>query len=166
MDYKDIHWVVLGDGRMADWVKKNVQDRKLSSNVHLLGRYPLEEMPNFFAMADVMLVTLKREPIFSLTVPGKVQSYLAFGKPIIAALDGEGGQIIEEAGSGLSCPAEDPQALADAVEAMYSMTESTRKEMGERGIQYFHSHFERQMLLDRLEGWMEEYGCGGNKNIE
>ena len=156
-DYKVIHWVVLGDGRMADWVKQNIQDRKLSSAFHLLGRYSLEEMPNFFAMADVMLVTLKREPIFSLTVPGKVQSYLAFGKPIIAALDGEGGQIVEEAGAGLSCPAENPQALADAVEAMYAMTEGARKEMGERGIRYFHAHFERQMLLDRLEGWMKEY---------
>lgn len=159
-DYKDIHWVVLGDGRMADWVRKEAQDRKLSSSFHLLGRYPLEDMPNFFAMADVMLVTLKRELIFSLTVPGKVQSYLAFGKPIIAALDGEGGQIVEEAGAGLSCPAEDPKALADAVETMYAMMDSARKEMGERGIRYFHAHFERQMLIDRLEGWMKECGRG------
>ena len=56
--------------------------------VHLLGRYPVEAMPNFFALSDVLLVTLKKEPIFALTIPSKVQSYLACAKPIIAALDG------------------------------------------------------------------------------
>lgn len=162
-DHKDIHWIILGDGRMSDWVKKQVEKRNLSGNVHLLGRYPLEEMPRFFDVADVMLVILKRDPIFALTVPGKIQSYLAGGKPIIAALDGAGRKIIEEAGAGVSCPAEDPEALADAVEKMYAMTERERKAMGDRGITYYNAHFERQMLLDCLEGWMKE--CGRREDI-
>lgn len=154
--YPDIHWIILGDGRMRDWVEQQVRDRQLNRTVHLLGRYPVELMPRFFAMADAMLVTLRPEFIFSLTIPTKVQSYLACGKPIIAALDGEGARVIEEAGAGISCPAGDPKALAEAVLAMYRMPESERKDMGLRGRAYYETHFEREMLLDRLNAWLEE----------
>ena len=101
-----------------------------------------------------MLVTLRREPIFALTIPAKIQSYLACAKPVIAALDGEGASIIKEAKAGLACPAEDPQALAEAVLAMYRMPENERRDMGSRGRDYFKKHFERTLLLNRLENWM------------
>ena len=107
-----------------------------------------------------MLVTLRREQIFALTIPSKVQSYFACARPIIAALDGEGARIIEESGAGLTCPAEDPEALAGAVLKLYNMSETNRKEMGEKGRSYFIKNFEREMLLDRLEGWMQEIVSG------
>lgn len=154
--YPDIQWVILGDGRMRPWVEQQIQDRELAGTVHLLGRHPLERMPRYFSLADVMFVTLKREPIFALTIPGKVQSYLACGRPIIAALDGEGARVVERAGAGLTCPAEDAEALGDRVLAMYRMSVSEREAMGLRGRAYFEAHFERKMLLDRLEGWMKE----------
>ena len=113
-------------------------------------------MPRFFALSDALLATLKKEPIFSLTIPSKIQSYLACAKPIIAALDGEGARIIEEAGAGLTCPAENPEALAEAVLEMYRMSQSERQAMGMCGNTYFNAHFEHKMLLDRLELWMEE----------
>jgi glycosyltransferase involved in cell wall biosynthesis len=155
-EYPDIKWLILGDGRMRSWVENEIRKRGLTGNVHLLGRHPIESMPRFFAQADAMLVTLRNEPIFSLTIPGKVQSYLACGRPIIAALDGEGGRVIDEAGAGITCPPENPEALAGAVLKCYRMTRSDRETMGLRGRTYYESHFERQMLLDRLETWMEE----------
>lgn len=155
--YKDIHWVVLGDGRMAGWVAQEVRRRGLSDNVHLLGKYPVADMPRFFALADVMLVTLKRDPIFALTIPSKIQSYLACGRPIIAALDGEGARIIEEAGAGMAVRAEDSAALADAVLNMYRMTPDERASMGASGRSYFLANFERNMLLDRLDKQMKEF---------
>lgn len=155
-DFPDIHWIIVGDGRMRPWVESRIQERCLTDAVHLLGRYPAETMPRFFSLADVMLVTLKREPIFALTIPSKVQSYLACAKPIIAALDGEGARIIEESGAGLTCPAENPLALADAVLKMYRMTEADRQSIGLRGRSYFELHFERTMLLDRLDEWMKD----------
>ncbi len=111
-DHPDIHWVILGDGRMFPWVKEQVQTRGLNESIHLLGRHPAETMPRFFALSDALLVTLRKEPIFALTIPSKVQSYLACAKPIIAALDGEGSRIIDEAGTGITCGAENPNALA------------------------------------------------------
>jgi colanic acid biosynthesis glycosyl transferase WcaI len=154
-----IHWVIVGDGRMRPWVEQQVRARELSSNFHLLGSHSVEIMPRFFAMADAMLVTLKKDPIFALTIPSKVQSYLACGRPIIAAIDGEGARIVREAGAGLTVPSEDAEALADVVLAMSQMDRAEREAMGGFGRIYFERHFEREMLLDRLEGWLRE-ACG------
>jgi glycosyltransferase involved in cell wall biosynthesis len=154
--YTEINWVIIGDGRMFPWVQNQVIKRGLNETVYLLGRYPAETMPRFFALSDVLLVTLKKEPIFALTIPSKVQSYLACAKPIVAALDGEGAKVIEEAGAGMACPAENPKALAKTVLKFYNMSETDQKEMGNKGREYFEKHFEREILLDRLEGWMNE----------
>lgn len=155
-DYPDIHWVIIGDGRMRQWVEEQIRERGLTETVHVLGRHPAEAMPHYFSLADVLLVTLRKEPIFALTIPSKVQSYLACAKPVIAALDGEGALVIAEARAGLACPAGDPKALADAVLAMYHMPKTDRQALGLRGRSYFEKHFERTILLDRLEGWMQE----------
>ena len=150
----DIHFVVLGDGRQLPWVTQQVKSRGLQESVHLLGRYPAEAMPRFFALSDALLVTLKKEPIFALTIPSKVQSYLACGKPIVAALDGEGARIVEEAGAGVACPAENPQALSEAILRLYNMPLAKRAKMGDNGRAYFNNNFEREMLIDQLEEWI------------
>ncbi|MBI5139916.1 MAG: glycosyltransferase family 4 protein [Candidatus Vogelbacteria bacterium] len=154
--FKDIHWIILGDGRMRPWVEAQVEKRGLKNNVHLLGRFPPEEMPKFFAQANIMLVTLKNQPIFALTVPAKVQSYLACAKPIIAALNGEGARIITEAGAGLICPAENSTALADAVLKAYRMPKEEIDKMGLNGRKYFDENFSREMLLNRLDGLIKQ----------
>lgn len=155
-DEPDIHWVILGDGSARLWVEAQIRVRRLSQTVHLLGRHPMGDMPKFFALADVLLVPLKREPIFALTIPSKLQSYLACAKPVIAALDGEGARIVLEAGAGLACPAESPNALAESVLAMRRLSQSDRQAMGQRGRDYFLRNFERTLLLNQLERWMEE----------
>lgn len=155
-DYRDIHWVILGDGRRFAWVKEQVELRGLTRSFHLKGRHPANAMPEFFSQADVMLVTLKRDPLFALTVPGKIQSYMACGRPVIAALDGEGGRLIDEAGAGLSVPAEDITGLSEAILTMYRLPKEEREMMGIRGKTYCHKNFDRETLMDRLEGWMRE----------
>ncbi|MBW3569604.1 MAG: glycosyltransferase family 4 protein [Gemmatimonadetes bacterium] len=155
-DRPDVHWLVVGDGRMRQWVQEQVAARGLGGTVHLLGPHPPERMPGFFAHADVLLASLRRDPIFASTIPSKVQSYMACARPIIAALDGEGARVVEESGAGLACPASDPDALADRVRTLAALPAAERARMGERGRAYFLEHFEREMLLDRLNGWMEE----------
>jgi glycosyltransferase involved in cell wall biosynthesis len=154
--HERIHWVVLGDGNRKGWLEQEIISRGLKERIHLLGQRPVEVMPRYFALADVLLVTLRKRPIFSLTIPSKVQSYLACGKPIIAALEGEGARIVQEAGAGLTPMPEDPQALAEAIMVMYQMPEEARRAMGLRGRGYFETHFERGLLLERLEEWMNE----------
>lgn len=155
--YPDIHWVILGDGRRTDWVKAEVQKRGLLEQFHLLGRFPAETMPGFMASADALLMTLKREPIFALTVPGKMQTYLASGKPIIAGLDGEGAHLVKEAKAGLACPAESPDELSELVLEMYKMSPEERQRLGVNGLLYCKSNFDRDKLFDKLESLMEEF---------
>ena len=153
--HQEIKFVIVGDGRRFEWVKDEVARRGLN-NVHLLGRFPLDTMPSFFKRADSMLVTLKNEPIFALTVPAKLQSYMAFGKPVAAALDGEGRDIIEQSKSGVVAPASNPDELAEAILHLHRMTPEQRAEMGANGRAYYFEHFDREMLLERLIIWMEE----------
>jgi colanic acid biosynthesis glycosyl transferase WcaI len=155
-DHSAIKWVILGDGRRFEWVKGEVKSRGLSDTVHLLGRHPPEVMSRFFAGADVMLVTLKRDPIFALTIPSKIQSYMACHKPIVAALDGEGGRLIMESGAGLASPAEDADALASSILTLFLMPKEDLEAMGKRGKTYCDANFEREMLIDQLEGMMRE----------
>ena len=154
-----IHWIILGDGRLANWVRDQIPRRGLDSCVHLLGRHPVESMPRWFAAADALLVTLRREPIFALTIPTKIQSYLACARPIIAALDGEGARVVNEAGAGISADPQSPSALAQAVCALAALPSQERDAMGQAGRRYFEQHFERERLLGQLEAWMLEL-CG------
>lgn len=147
---EDIHWIIVGDGRMRAWAESTARSRGLTNNFHFLGRHPLEAMPAFFSRADALLVTLKKEPIFALTIPAKIQSYLACGRPVIAALDGEGARIIKDAGAGFTCPAENAELFAQAVLKMYDTPKAEREKMGMSGRAYYESNFDREMLLDKL----------------
>ena len=152
----DIHWVIVGNGSMFSWVQEQIKLRQLSQTVHLLGRHPVEAMPSFFSRADVMLVTLRKGSIFALTIPAKVQAYMASARPIIAALDGEGARTIEEAGAGLVSPSENPEMLAQTVLKVYRMDEVQREKMALSGRKYFEENFEPNKLIDNLERWLKE----------
>jgi glycosyltransferase involved in cell wall biosynthesis len=153
---KSIHWVIIGDGRTLRWVEQEIERRGLSATVHLLGRHPVQSMPRFFALADVMLVTLKEDPVFALTVPSKIQSYFACARPVLAALDGEGARVIQEAGAGIAVKTGDATALADAVLRFCRMPAPEREAMGRRGADYFARNFERSLLISQLEAWGRE----------
>lgn len=145
----DVHFVLIGSGSRSEWLQAEVQRRGLG-NVEFPGRYAPADMPAILAQASVLLVTLARSPVMSQTIPSKIQAYLAAGRPLIAALDGEGAAVVAEAGAGLTCPAEDGSALADAIRRMRSATPQERHEMGERGRLYYQQHFEPSALALQL----------------
>ena len=145
-----IQWIILGEGRRLSWVKQQIISRNLEHTVFLLGSFPVERMPEFFSAADIMLVSLKREPIFALTMPAKTQSYLAAGKPILASLDGEGAEIIKEAKAGIAVPAGSPNKLAEMAIRLSRMNKEQLLELGRNGRLYFETHFERSLLLNQL----------------
>jgi colanic acid biosynthesis glycosyl transferase WcaI len=154
-DAPDVRLVVVGDGRMAEWVKDQIKERKLT-NIVMAGAFPLERMSSFYKHADVLLVALKAEPIFAMTIPGKVQSYLASGRPVLAMLDGEGGDVIKRSKAGIAVPAGDPRSLADAVLKMKSMSPGALFEMGQAGLDYSTAEFERATLISKVEATLKE----------
>lgn len=151
-----IRWIVVGDGRKMEWLREEVARRDLSHCVLLLGRFGIERMPSFFAHADALLVSLKRDPVFSLTIPGKVQPYLMSGIPILGMLDGEGAEVIRDANAGLVCPSEDAKGLALAAKQMASMSKEDLQRLGSNGREYAQKEFSRESLMSKLEEWFEE----------
>ncbi len=145
-----VRWVIVGDGRMSDWLADQVQARGLD-NVLLLGRHPLEEMPGLFACADALLVSLKTNDVFEKTIPGKVQAYLASGKPILGMINGEAAHVIEASGAGLACPSSDAAALARITFELANAGENERTRMGKSGREYYLANYSKPTLLGRLE---------------
>jgi len=164
-DNQAIRWIIVGDGRMSDWLCAEVERRGLYDKFLLLGRFPVERMPSFYAHADALLVTLKKDPVFSMTIPGKVQSYLMAGIPLLGMLDGEGAAVIEEARAGFICPAGDSSALVGAVLKMAALSAEDRVKLGMNGREYTEAEFGRNMLMGRLEEILGEAIVAYNSNL-
>ncbi|AEA67769.1 glycosyltransferase family 4 protein [Pseudomonas brassicacearum subsp. brassicacearum] len=145
-----VRWAIVGDGRMSQWLSQQVSARGLD-NVLLLGRHPLEAMPALFANADALLVSLKTNDVFEKTIPGKVQAYLASGRPLLGMINGEAARVINESGAGFTCASGDAGGLARITQTLAGFAPSQRKVMGESGRDYYLQHYSKQRLLARLE---------------
>lgn len=145
-----VKWIFLGNGRYRETLEKTIAEKNLEDCAFLLGAFPGTEMPDFFASADALIASLKKDKIFALTIPSKIQSYMACGKPILASLDGEGAKIVETAKCGFSSPAENAELLAENVIKLTQLFENERQKMGDNAVDYFNKNFEREMLLDKL----------------
>jgi len=151
-----IKFFVVGDGRMFDWVAKEVINRQLGDYVYLLGRHPLETMPSFYASADALLVALKESPVFSMTVPAKIQSYMVAGKPIVTMLSGEGSRIVSEAECGLIADSGNYEELAGNIIKMSEMSKVALERLGKNACIYADKEFNRETLINQLEKWFVE----------
>lgn len=151
---KRLRWHIVGDGSELEHLKKLAAEKKLDC-VIFHGRRPSEEMPQYYAMADAMLVTLTADRFISLTLPGKVQTYMAAGKPVIGSGNGEIPLVINEARCGFCAPAEDPQGLADAVRQFLQCED--KQQLGKNARNYYEEHFTRKMFMDRLEQELQDF---------
>ena len=152
-EHQDIHWIILGDGRYSKWLESEIKGNQLENQVHMLGRKPLSQMPQYFEKADLLLVMLRNDPTFAMTIPSKIQSYFAASKPVIAAINGESARIIEESGAGLVVASEDYKELANKILQLRAMSKQDLKEIGCNGRRYFEENFDRDMLINRLDNW-------------
>lgn len=150
-DYKKIKWVIVGDGRRLEWVRSFVKDNGLDDTVITLGRFPSETMPMFFEKADVMLVSLTDSPLFNMYSPAKIASYMAAERPIIAVLNGEGGEVIKNAECGWNIKAGDADSLAELV---IELSRADRQKLiikGKKGRAYYDKFFTKGKCLKRLD---------------
>lgn len=147
----DIKWVFIGDGRKRVWLENEIIARKLENRVYWLGRFPFNTMSYFYQNASVLLVSLKQNPVFELTVPAKLQSYMASKKTILSMLSGAGNEIVKEARCGFSVESGDYVALACAVERLSKLSTEELESMGLNGYNYFQANFEKAKVLNHLE---------------
>lgn len=150
-EYKNIKWVIVGDGRRLDWVRSFVKENGLEETVITLGRFPSETMPLFFEKADVMLVSLTDSPLFNMYSPAKIASYMASERPIIAALNGEGGEVIKAAECGWNVKAGDSDSLAKLVIALSQTDKQELAVKGQKGKAYYDKFFTKDECLKKLD---------------
>lgn len=146
-----VNFIILGDGRDKKRILKKIKSYEMEKHFLFLGSFPPEEIPNFISNSDALLIMLKKSEIFSYTIPGKLQSYLACGKPIIGSIDGITSQIISESSSGFVSKAEDSFSLAQSIFKFLDLNFDKRKILGKNARDYYEKEFEKTMLLERLE---------------
>lgn len=144
-DIPNLRWHIVGDGSELEKIQNMAQGME---QVIFHGRKPLEAMPTYYAMADAMLVTMQKDSMLNKTLPGKVQTYMASGKPIIGAIDGETSLVIQAAGCGFSGEAESAEQLARNVRKFISQDHEM---FGKNAYRYYTEHFEKQRFMEKLE---------------
>ena len=148
----DIAFLIIGDGAERGKLETMIQERDIT-NVRLLGLQPRELMPDWIASADILLVCLRDLPVFETVIPSKIFEFLAQERPVILAARGEIRRMAEEAGAAWVIDPQDPQAMADAVEAIARQPDEARRRAA-AGRRWVKDEFVRDTLALRMLDFM------------
>ncbi len=135
-DQNMVRFIFVGDGVEKKRLQKKSKDMGLS-NVVFVPRQPMSAMEGIFNSADVLLVHLKKDPLFKITIPSKTQAYLAAGKPLVMSVEGDAADLVTQAGAGCVCAPENAQAMANCVRTLYEMSPGERVVLGEQGKKFY-----------------------------
>lgn len=149
-----IRFVIVGDGRSKEALKKRIDELGVGEMFTLIERQDAEKIPELLCCCDAAFVSFMNNPLFANTIPAKLQSYMACGMPILACATGETERIVREAECGVCCPIGNAEALADTVRALAK--DARLKEYGANAEKYFKAHFDKKMLLDRFDDCIKE----------
>ena len=154
--HTSINWILIGDGRKRDWIKNQIADHSIK-NIYIPGRYPMELMPSYFSLADSLLITLKKDEVFSNTLPAKLQPYLTSGKPILGNLSGEGLDIIQNNSIGLACDPGNPAQLAKLAIEMSLFTKTKISEIRKNCLDLNENIFNKEEIFKTLMSEINYY---------
>lgn len=154
-DLDSIQFVLLGSG-IEESILKEMSQRYGLSNVIFLGRLPMDMMASMYSLADALLVHLTDDPLFEITIPGKTQSCLLSGKPVIASVNGDAANLIEKAEAGFTAKAMNPASLATAVKKLYNLSEIERNQMGLRGREYYFKNLSPTVQVKKYQELFED----------
>lgn len=155
----DISWVIVGDGMSRGDVESEITRRGLGDVFQFEGHHPVADIPKYTTLADVLVGCLVKSELLEATIPAKVMSYIASGRPLALAMDGEVRSLVEDqAQCGLVGPAGDSSALADNIRSLHAMTPEQRRDLGAKGKAYHFAHLERSIVLGRLKDFLLHEG--------
>lgn len=146
----DVQFVLIGGGVDRPRLQQRAEEMGLE-NVTFLPPRSMETMGEIFEMADALIVHLKDDPLFRITIPSKTQAYLYAGKPIIMAMRGDAANLVQEAGGGIVCAPDNPQEMMNAIKALYEIPASERQKMGEAGHRYYMDHLSFNQGVNQFE---------------
>lgn len=142
---------IVGDGRFKDELINLVSLNNVSEMFNFIPKQPAEQIPKYMAANDAAFLCLKDSKLFAMTIPAKLQSYLACGVPIIASVDGEANSIINQSKAGLCSPAGDAKKLAEIIIEMSMNTTEQLREYGINARKYYDEYFDKTELFDRMD---------------
>ena len=148
---RKIRFNIVGDGRYKGTLDELVNSNKVLDMFNFIPKQPATRIPEFMAASDAAFLCLTNSPLFAMTIPAKLQSYMACGIPVIASADGETDQIVTESKAGVCSPAGDAQKLADVIIELSSKSHDELNQMGTRARQYYDINFNKQELLNRMD---------------
>jgi glycosyltransferase involved in cell wall biosynthesis len=145
----EIQFVLVGGGVDVDRLKE-LTARKRLSNVSFVPRVESHRMKSIFSSADALLIHLRKDSLGAVGIPQKTQAYLAAGRPIVMAVDGEAADLVHDAHAGIICSPEDPPGIASAVRALFQLSAGERQAMGINGQRYYREHMSFEIGLNRV----------------
>ena len=152
--HRDIRFVIVGDGRYKEKLLAEIKEACVSDMFILIDRQSAEKIPDILSLCDAAYISFMDTELFTWTIPAKLQSYMACGKPIIASASGETKRIIKEAECGRCVAIGDAGELSGAVSDMAK--DDRIKEMGANSRRYFEEHFTKKMLMDEFEQYLRK----------
>ena len=151
--YKNIkvRFNIVGEGRYKENLIKNIQNKKIEDMFNFIPKQPPNKIPEYLSFCDVAFLSLSSNIIFSMTIPAKLQSYMACGIPILACAQGETMTIIQEANAGYCSMPGDPDKLAENIVKMVNTPIEHIQQMGENALRYYNKNFNKDILLDQID---------------
>lgn len=150
---KNIEFVIVGDGRYREEFEKEISQCGVSDMFVLVERQPAEYIPQLLAVCDAAFISFQNAQLWRMTIPAKLQSYMACGMPIIASAFGETERIINEAQCGVCAPIGDEKALAQQI---LSLKNQDLAQMATNSRLYCETHFDKQTIMDGLDEYFEK----------
>lgn len=150
---ENVKFVIVGDGRYLSTLEKEINDNEVNEKFILIQRQPAQRIPELLCVCDAAFISFQDNPLWTMTIPAKLQSYMACGMPIIAAAQGETRRIIEEADCGMCCDIGDDDALADLIRTMGNVDLSG---FGLNSRRYCEEHFNKNNLMDEMKNYFNE----------
>ena len=147
----DVQFVIVGDGRYKAGFEKHIEELGVKDKFIMIPRVPAERIPQILAACDAGFISFNKTALWEMTIPAKLQSYMACGKPIIASASGETKRVIEEAGCGVCTDIGDAAKLAEGIRSLMDQDCSA---MGRRSRAYFETHFDKKMLMDMMDSYI------------
>ncbi len=149
-DNINVKFIFIGDGRYKYSLKQYVDKLNLSDSIIFMGYINPSEISEYFATADALFLSLKSAKIFSLTIPSKLQTYMACARPIIASIDGVSAKIINDSKSGFTCKSGDPKLLAKIIKRMSKLSAHERVKMSKNAYKYYKKNFDKEIVISKL----------------
>ena len=149
---ENVKFIIVGDGRFLPELERQIEKRRVREKFILLPRVPASRIPEILSACNAGFISFAQTPLWEMTIPAKLQSYMACGKAIIASASGETKRIIQEAECGVCCEIGNAQALADGIK---KLIRADCQDMGRKARKYFRENFDKKKLMDQMDRFIK-----------